>query len=99
MSDRMADLVTLLCLAMGRKNTSYSDQEGGDMTVCAHPAPRAGTDREAVRRAPASSPELRHLVEAAAPTLRQPLAKNVPQRTHSSHLRSAGTSSCHGAIE
>jgi hypothetical protein len=35
------------------------------MTTHMHPIPLAGTDRESVRRALASSPELRHLVAAA----------------------------------
>ena len=55
------------------------------MTTHTHPIPLAGTDRESVRRALASSPELRHLVAVAESyaeaAFGQPPPDEDPQQT------------------
>lgn len=48
------------------------------MTAHAHPSALAGTDRESVRRALASSPELRHLVAVAGSYAEAAFGQQLP---------------------
>jgi hypothetical protein len=56
----------------------HLEKGGSQMATHAQPIPLAGTDREAVRRALASSPELRHLVAVAGSYAKAAFGQDLP---------------------